>query len=76
MKNVTITLEDDVAQWAKVWAAKQNASVSRLLGKLLKEKMQQEEGYEIAMQQYLSTPATALKSSTENYPNRDSLYDR
>lgn len=76
MKNVTITLEDDVAQWAKVWAAKKNASVSRLLGKLLKEKMQQEEGYEIAMQQYLSTPATALKSTTQSYPSRDSLYER
>lgn len=76
MKNVTIILEDDVAQWAKVWAAKKNASVSRLLGKLLKEKMQQEEGYEIAMQQYLSTAATALKSTAENYPSRDSLYER
>ena len=76
MKNVTITLEDNVAQWARVWAAKKNASVSRLLGKLLKEKMQQEEGYEIAMQQYLSTPSKALKSTTESYPNRDSLYER
>ncbi|MGV6830354.1 MAG: DUF6364 family protein [bacterium] len=76
MKNVTITLEDDVAQWARVWAAKKNASVSSLLGKLLKEKMQQEEGYEIAMKQYLSTPETALKSTTENYPRRDSLYER
>ena len=76
MKNVKITLEDDIAQWARVWAAKKNTSLSRLLGKLLKEKMQQEEGYEIVMQQYLSTPATALKSTTENYPNRDSLYKR
>ena len=76
MKSVTITLEDNVAQWARVWAVKKNTSLSRLLGKLLKEKMQQEEGYEIAMQQYLSIPATALKSMTENYPNRDSLYER
>jgi len=76
MKNIMITLEDNITQWARALTAKKNTSLSRLLGKLLKEKMQQKEGYEIAMQQYLSTPATALKSTTENYPNRDSLYER
>ena len=65
-----------IAQWARVWATKNNTSISRLFGKLLKEKMQQEEGYEIAMKQYLSTPATALKSTTEKYPNRDSSHER
>ena len=68
IKNVTITLEDDVAQWARIWAAKQNSSVSKLLGNVLKEKMAQEERYEIAMRQYLSTTATPLKASTDAYP--------
>ena len=76
MKNVTITLEDDVAQWARVWAATQNVSVSKLLGNVLKAKMAQEQGYDLAMQQYLSTPAMPLKASTDNYPDRDSLYER
>ena len=76
MKNVTVTLEDDVAHWVRVWAAKQNASVSKLLGKVLKAKMEQEEGYEIAMRQYLSTAAKPLKMGTESYPDRDSLYER
>ena len=76
MKNVTITLEDDVALWARIWAAKQNASVSRLLGNVLKAKMAQEEGYNLAMQQYLSTPATPLKASADSYPDRDSLHER
>lgn len=76
MKNVTITLEDDVAQWARVWAAKQNISVSRLLGGVLKTKMSQEQGYELAMQQYLSNTAKPLKNSEESYPDRASLYER
>jgi len=76
MKNVTITLEDEVAQWARVWAATKNTSVSSILGKVLKEKMQQEDGYELVMQQYLSTPAKPLKTTSESYPDRDSLYDR
>lgn len=36
---MTVTLEEDVAQWARVEAARRDTSVSRLLGELLKEKM-------------------------------------
>lgn len=32
MKNVTITLDDEVARWARIRAAEQNTSVSRLVG--------------------------------------------
>jgi hypothetical protein len=36
---VTVTLEEDVAQWARIEAARRDTSVSRLLGELLKERM-------------------------------------
>jgi hypothetical protein len=49
MKNVTITLDDDTATWARIWAARHNTSVSRLLGQLLAERMEQESGYEAAV---------------------------
>ena len=39
LRNVTVTLEEDVAQWARIEAARQDTSVSRLLGELLKERM-------------------------------------
>jgi len=39
LRNVTVTLEEDVAQWARVEAAKRDTSVSRLLGALLKERI-------------------------------------
>lgn len=39
LRNVTVTLEQDVAQWARIEAARQDTSVSRLLGELLKERM-------------------------------------
>ena len=38
-RNVTVTLEEDVAQWARIEAARRDTSVSRLLGELLKERM-------------------------------------
>jgi hypothetical protein len=39
LRNVTVTLEEDVAQWARIEAARRDTSVSRLLGALLKERM-------------------------------------
>lgn len=45
MKNVTITLEEEVARWARIKAAHLDTSVSRLVGEMLKEKMEQEQSY-------------------------------
>jgi hypothetical protein len=42
LRNVTVTLEQDVAQWARIEAARRDTSVSRLLGALLKELMSNE----------------------------------
>ena len=44
LRNVTVTLEEDVAQWARIEAARQDTSVSRLLGALLKERMSVQDG--------------------------------
>lgn len=35
MKNVTVTMEESLAEWAWFEAARRNASVSRLVGELL-----------------------------------------
>jgi hypothetical protein len=39
LRNVTVTLEEEVARWARIEAARRDTSVSRLLGALLKERM-------------------------------------
>lgn len=75
MKNVTISLDEDVARWIRIWAAKQDTSVSRLVGELLRERMRFEEGYEQARLQYLSLKPKRV-SSGEPYPARDDLHDR
>lgn len=76
MKNVTITLEEDVARWARVWAAEHDTSVSRILGETLKEKMQKEGNYARAQVSYLSRQAKPLKSRGQAYPKRDEVYER
>lgn len=75
MKNVTITLEDDVALWARIRAARRNTSVSKLVGEMLKEFMQREEEYENAMKDFFSTPPARI-SKSGRYPRREQLYDR
>ncbi|MBI4208682.1 MAG: hypothetical protein HY538_03115 [Deltaproteobacteria bacterium] len=75
MKNVTITLEEEVAQWARVWAARQNLSVSRLISRFLRRRMLEETGYGAAMKQFLSRRPQVLKKGGR-YPSRGELYER
>ncbi len=75
LKNLTITVEENVARWARIWAARHNTSVSRLVGEMLQEKMQEEEGYDMAMREYLSVKPTTLKR-VGKYPSREELHDR
>jgi hypothetical protein len=56
-------------------AAKQNTSVSRLVGELLREKMIEEQNYQIAMQQYLSQPPKILKTPGEKFPVLEACYE-
>jgi hypothetical protein len=76
MKNVTITLDDEVARWARIRAAEKNTSVSRLVGNLLKEKMQEETDYALAMEQYLTIQPVVLKQVGDRYPRREELHER
>ena len=39
MKNITITLDEQIAAWVRMAAAKRKMSVSRLIGDLLHDRM-------------------------------------
>jgi hypothetical protein len=54
LHNVTISLEGRVACWARMEAARQDTSLSRLLAGILKERMHDEESYDAAMRQALA----------------------
>jgi hypothetical protein len=75
MKNVTVVLDEEVARWARVKAAQENTSVSRLVGVILRREMQEEDAYATAMQYFLSREPTPLKRGGK-YPARESLYGR
>jgi len=76
MKNVTITLDEDVARWARIKAAQRDTSLSRLVGELLREKMAEEASYQAAKQRYLAQQPVKLKNREANYPRREELYER
>jgi hypothetical protein len=74
LRNVTVTLEEDVARWARIEAARQDTSVSRLLGALLKEHMATQNGYEKAMRRALVRKP--FLRSRGRYLTRDQAQDR
>lgn len=76
MRNVTISLDDETARWARVEAAKKDISLSRLIRDLLEETYKHEAEYERAMRNYFSRPATVINSDGRKYPSREELYDR
>ena len=76
MKNVTITLDEETARWARIYAAEHDTSVSRVVGEMLREKRQREGDYYSAMQYYLSEPPRELKQSGKKYPQREELHER
>jgi hypothetical protein len=75
MKNVTVTLEESALQWARLRAARENTSVSRLLGEMLVEQRRREDAYERAMNDWLARKKS-WTSSGKAYPKRDALYAR
>lgn len=76
-RNVTITLEEDVARWARIKAAEKDTSVSQLVGDMLKVEMQRSASYEAAMRDHFAmvTPVKFEKPGGR-FPRRDDLYDR
>ena len=75
MRNVTIVLEEEVADWARVEAAKRRTSVSRMVGEMLAEKMRQEDSYQEAMNQFLDLhPERLRRSPNDKLPSRNETY--
>jgi len=74
MKNVTVTMEDTVAEWARLEAARRNTSVSRLIGEMLAEKMRHDDAYERAMREALEFRSWGKASGPALA--RDEMFDR
>jgi len=74
LRNVTVTLETEVARWARLEAARKETSVSRLLGGILRERMLEEEGYARAMRRALARKP--FLKTEGRYLSREEVHDR
>ncbi len=73
-QNMTITADEDVLRWLRVRAAERRTSASRLAGEILRERMQRERGYFLAMRRYLSVQSRVISDGP--YPSRQELHER
>lgn len=74
LRNITITLDENVARWARIEAVRQDTSVSQLLAGILKERMREKDSYAKAMRRALSRKP--FPATDGRYPTREEIYDR
>jgi hypothetical protein len=75
-RNVTITLDEETARWARLEAARRDTSVSRLIGELLREHLDGAREYEAALAEYRARGPVPLKPAGTRYPTREGLHER
>ena len=76
MKKLTITLADETAAWARVHAAQRDMSVSRMIGDMLRRRMQEVREYDEAMRRFLAKRPVRLGRPGQRYAARARLHDR
>jgi hypothetical protein len=73
MKNVTITMNKEIAKWALNESAKRNTSVSRLVDEMQAQKMASDYSFERAKIEALTFKSCG--NSSDSYMARDEIYD-
>jgi hypothetical protein len=74
LKNVTITLSEEAARWARLKAAEENTSVSRLVGKMLEEQMKHSSTYQEAYRHWREIKPMGLGAA--NRMTREEAHER
>jgi hypothetical protein len=72
---MTITVDEDVARWARVKAVQDGTSVAQLVGELLRRHMLEDASYERALRDHLSQRSVGFRTRGA-YPARDRMHDR
>lgn len=74
LRNITITLEENLARWARIEAARSDTSVSRFLAEILKERMMQKDDYDAAKRRALARKP--FLNTDGRYLSREQVHDR
>jgi len=74
MKNVTITLREEVAEWLRIEAAKAGLSMSAFVSDILETRMGRGKDQIAGLELFLS--GTGFPGLSTGLPKREELYDR
>ncbi len=75
LKNMTITVEEEVARWARRKAAEENTSVSKLVGQMLAENMKRSDDYWQAYEHWKSVKGFPARPGVK-MPTREEAHER
>ena len=76
MKNITLSLDDDMAAWLRLQAAKRDTSISKLVGDLVYEHMRHGREYDEALRRFLSYEPVHFEWVGGRPPTREEIHDR
>ena len=76
LKNVTITVEEDALRWARKQAAEENTSVSKLVGRMLEDKMRQTDEYWAAYEKWKRIKPILIPGLAANRLTREEANER
>ncbi|MGH8264597.1 MAG: hypothetical protein ACRET4_14045 [Steroidobacteraceae bacterium] len=72
MKNITITLEEQVASWARIEAAREGKSLSRFVSEMLSERRSRATSQREVLEKFLNAPD--FPGIAADLPSREELY--
>ena len=75
LKNVTITLPEEVANWARIKAAEEKTTVSRLVCRMLENQMRKSDAYMDAYRQWKELRPT-MDIDAANRLTREAAHER
>jgi len=76
MKNITISMPEELVRKVRVLAAEAEASMFQFLCQLAAERVADIDEYDLAIRRYLSRKRGGLCLGGQKLPTRDELYDR
>ncbi|MDX2153976.1 MAG: hypothetical protein SFV54_24760 [Bryobacteraceae bacterium] len=75
LRNITITLSEEAARWARLKAAEQATSVSKLVGRMIEDQMRRGDDYWQAYETWKAIRPSAAKGAATRM-SRDQAHAR
>lgn len=76
MKNVTITVDEQTAEWARAHAAENGMSLARYVGEMLRREMSRARTYEQSMQAWFAQKPFLDIGAEGRLPTREEIHER